>query len=278
MIQEQAYKEVEGTENTAPPKSSPWLTGLWGLFYLGVPAALAFLPGGSLLDRLRWLDSGICAQLATHSFYPGGERISLCARNTGIYLGFMVTLLTLYATGRGRVQRLPPLPITVLLIGGGFAMVIDGFNSFLLDLGLPHLYQPNNLLRLATGLATGLALAALVLPAINRLFWREDNARRSISSWTALLLLTSALLLSFFAVASQSALFLYPVALLSTAGILIAIGSVNLIVILAVSKRDQAFARYRELLPFFTLALVLAAGEMLALAQLKFSLLQALGM
>jgi uncharacterized membrane protein len=278
MIQEQAYKEAEGAENTSPPKSSLWLAGLWGLLYLGVPAALAFLPGGSLLDRLRWLDSGICAQLATHSFYPGGERLPLCARNTGIYLGFMVTLLTLYATGRGRVQRLPPLPINILLIAGGLAMVVDGFNSFLLDLGLAHLYQPNNLLRLATGLATGLALAALILPAINRLFWHEDNEKRSVSSWRALLLLIPGLLVSFFAVASQSALILYPVALLSTAGLLIAISSVNLIVVLAISKREQAFARYRELLPFFTLALVFAAGEMLALAQLKFLLLRALGM
>src|SRR5436305_9106915 len=113
-------------------------TAIWASLYLGLLAALVFLPGASLLDRLRWLDSGICAQLLTHSFYPGGERLPLCARNTGIYLGFMVTLLTLYASGRGRVQRLPSWPITILLIGGGLAMVIDGFNSFLLDLGLQH--------------------------------------------------------------------------------------------------------------------------------------------
>ena len=254
------------------------ITGLLGMLYLGTLAALVFLPGTSLLDRLRWLDSGICAQLATHSFYPGGERLPLCARNTGIYLGFMVTLLTLYATGRGRVQRLPPWPIIILLIGGGLAMVIDGFNSFLLDLGLQHLYQPDNLLRLATGLATGLAVATLVLPAINRLFWREHNEKRSISSWMALLLLTPGLILSFFAVASQNVLILYPVALLSTAGILTVLSSINLIVVLALSKRDQTFEHYRELWPFFTLALILTIGEMLALAQLKFSLLQALGM
>ena len=157
-------------------------------------------------------------------------------------------------------------------------MVIDGFNSFLLDLGLQHLYQPDNLLRLATGLATGLAVATLVLPAINRLFWREHNEKRSISSWMALLLLTPGLILGFFAVASQNVLILYPVALLSTAGILTVLSSINLIVVLALSKRDQTFEHYRELWPFFSLALILAIGEMLALAQLKFSLLQALGM
>src|SRR5947209_19058271 len=124
--------------------SSHGMTGLLGMLYLGTLAALVFLPGASLLDRLRWLDSGICAQLATHSFYPGGERLPLCARNTGIYLGFMVTLLTLYATRRGRVQRLPSWPMVAVLISGIFAMAVDGFNSFLLDLGQPHLYQPHN--------------------------------------------------------------------------------------------------------------------------------------
>jgi len=260
-----------------PQSSSPWLIILIGLCYLVWFATLVFLPGASLLDRLRWLDSGICAQLPTHSFYPGGQQLPLCARNTGIYLGFMVTILTLYASGRGRVQRLPPWPIVVVLIGCIFAMVVDGFNSFLLDLGQSHLYQPHNLLRLATGLLTGFAIATLTLPAVNRLFWREYNEERSISSWPALLLLLPGLVLSFLAVASQSLFILYPVAILSTAGLLTVVSNVNLLITLAIGKKDQTFERYRELMPFFSLALILALGELLVLAQLKFALLQALG-
>jgi uncharacterized membrane protein len=256
----------------------PWMGGVLVLCYLGLPAVLLLVPGVSLLDRLRWLDSGICAQLPSHSFYPGGQRLPLCARNTGIYLGFIVTLLTLYAIGRGRAQRLPPWPIVVVLVLGLVLMAVDGFNSFFLDLGLAHLYQPHNLLRLATGLATGLALASLGLPLLNRLFWCQYCEQRSISSWAELPVLMPGLVLSFFAVASQNGLVLYPLALLSTAGVLMVLSSVNLVVAVAVSRRDQTFARYRELLPFFGFALLLTIGEMLLLAQLKFSLLQALGM
>jgi uncharacterized membrane protein len=256
----------------------PWMVGVLALCYLGLLAVLVLGPGVSLLDRLRWLDSGICAQLPSHSFYPGGQRLPLCARNTGIYLGFMVTLITLYAIGRGRAQRLPPWSIVVVLVLGIVVMAVDGFNSFFLDLGLAHLYQPHNLLRLATGLATGLALASLGLPLLNRLFWCEYCEQRSISSWAALLVLMPGLVLSFFAVASQNGLVLYPLALLSTAGVLMVLSSVNLVVVVAVSRRDQTFTRYRELLPFFGFALLLTIGEMLVLAQLKFSLLQALGM
>jgi uncharacterized membrane protein YqaE (UPF0057 family) len=130
---------------------------------------------------------------------------------------------------------------------------------------------------LATGLVTGLALATLSLPVMNRLFWRGYNEQRSISSWLMLLAFTPALILCFFAVISQSALILYPVALLSTVGILTTLSCMNLIVIVAISRRDESFERYRDLLPFFSLALLFTIGEMLVLAQLKITLLGALG-
>jgi uncharacterized membrane protein len=237
-----------------------------------------FFTETSLLELLRWLDSGICAQLPTHSFYAGGERLPLCARNTGIYLGFIIAILILYASGRGRGQRLPPWSIRIVLLAGVAAMVVDGMNSFLFDLGLAHLYQPHNLLRLATGLATGLALAVLALPALNYLLWRGCNEERSISSWPALLPLIAGLTLGFLAVATQSVLLLYPIALLSTLGLLLVIGSVNLIVVLALGKREQVFELFQQLVPFLSLAFVLGITELLVLAELKTSLLHALGM
>lgn len=56
------------------------------------------------------------------------------------------------------------------------------------------------------------------------------------------------------------------------------ISSLNLIVVLAISKCEQVFTRYHQLLPFCSLALLLGIAELLVLAQLKFSLLHALGM
>ena len=279
MLKVQAEQHGIPSEEMLPHKKRPsWLAVLSGLCCIGILALLVFLPGSSFLDKLRWLVSGICAQLPSHSFYPGGERLPLCARNTGIYLGFMVTLLTLYGSQRGRVQQLPRWPIVLLLVGGGLAMVLDGFNSLLLDLSLPHLYQPDNFLRLGTGLIMGLAVAALTLPMLNRLFWCEFNEQRSIPSWRVLLLLLPGLVLSFSAVASQNALLLYPLALLSTAGVVTVVSSINLIVVVAIAKRDQTFLHYRELVPFFSIALLFALVELLLLAQLKFSLLHIMGM
>ncbi len=273
-----AQRQLDALHRTRVKSSIPWLWGGIALLYLGILAILVFFPGASLLNRLSWLDSGVCAQILTHSFYPGGERLPLCARNTGIYLGFVVTLMTLYGAGKGQAQRLPPWPLFTFLVLGVVTLAVDGFNSFLLDLGQPHLYQPDNLIRLATGLLTGLTMALLLLPMLNRLFWRGYNEQRSVSSWKTLVLYLPALIICFFAIASQNTFILYPIALLSTAGILTALSSINLIAIVGFSRRDETFERYRELLPFFGLALLFAIGEMLLLAQLKFTLLHALGM
>jgi uncharacterized membrane protein len=268
QVQQQVIKEA---------RMAPWLQGCIACFYFALIAGLALFPGGTLIERLRWLDSGICAQLATHSFYPGGVRLPLCARNTGIYLGFLLTLITFYATGRGRAQQLPSWQIILVLGCGVLALGIDGFNSLALDLGLPHLYQPNNLLRLTTGLLTGLTLASLALPIFNQLFWRQYNQQRSIGSWQELLLLLPTLVIGGIICVSQQSIALYPLALLSTAGILSAIGSVNLIAVIAVGKRQETFTRYQELLPFFALAIIFAIIEMIFLAQAKVFLLHALG-
>ena len=247
---------------------------LYGILF----ALLFFLPGATALERLRWLDSGICAQMLTHSFYLGGERLPLCARNTGIYLGFLVTLITLSTRGRARAQRLPRRSLSIITTCGVAALAIDGLNSFASDLGLPHLYHPNNFLRLATGLATGLTLAAYTLPLLNRLFWCEFNEKRSITSWKDLLCLLPALALCFLGVASQNTMALYPLALLSSTGVLLALSSINLICLVAISKRDESFMHYSELLPFFNIAFVCSIGEMLILAQLKLTLLHTLGL
>ncbi len=255
-----------------------WLAVGIVVFSLTTLATLLFFPGASVLNRVSWLDSGICAQFASHSFYPGGERLPLCARNTGIYLGFLVTLTTLYGKGRGRAQHLPRWPLLVVLAGGVIALAIDGLNSFLLDVGLQHLYQPNNLLRLATGLVTGLAMALLLLPMLNRLLWRDYNAMRSVASWQELLHYIPLLIICFFVVDSQSALVLYPIALLSTGGVLTVLGSLNLLVFIGVTRRDESFERFSELLPFLGVAFLFAVGEMLLLAQLKLTLLHTIGL
>src|SRR5262245_14311484 len=85
---------------TRPNGPTTWIMLALGSAYVVALGVLLFAPGGTFLERLRALDGGICAQLPGHSFYPAGEQLPLCARNTGIYLGFATTMSVFAATGR----------------------------------------------------------------------------------------------------------------------------------------------------------------------------------
>lgn len=255
-----------------------WALLVFALIYLAALAALIFLPGDTLLARLRALDGGICAQLPSHSFYPAGQQLPLCARNTGIYLGFALGFLTLLVTGRVRAARLPRWPVALLLVGLVGFMALDGFNSLFLDLGLPHLYQPQNPLRLTTGLGAGVAMVAFITPVTNSILWRAEDARASFRSFAQLSVVAPLLLLALLAVASQVGWLLYPIALLSSAGLLLALSLVNLVFLLSFSPLIGRFERWRQMLPVFTVALGLAVIELTLLFKLKLALLHALAL
>lgn len=257
-----------------------WLMIALAVGYLAALALLAFLPGATLIERLRALDGGICAQLPTHSFWPGGQQLPLCSRNTGIYSGFSATFLVLGLTGRLRSSSLPGRWVLVLLGAAVLFMAEDGLNSFILDLGLPHLYQPNNFLRLATGLGTGVAMCAIIVPVANALIWKYDDLRPTFKSLSELAIMVPALLLIFVSVSStiypEFGFLLYPIAIFSTFGLVMALTLVNVVFVLGVTNQVGRFSFWRQLFPFLTVSVILAVLELMALFSLKTAVLAAL--
>ena len=268
-----AGKRSEG----GPPQ---WLIAALAGAYIVALAALAFLPGATLIERLRALDGGICAQAPSHSFFVAGQQLPLCSRNTGIYLGFTCTFLVLLTMGRLRSASFPGRWVMLVLGIAVLFMAEDGFNSLFLDLGLPHLYQPHNLLRLFSGLGTGTAMCAFIVPVANTLIWRDEDHRSSFRSLKDLSVMVPVLLLAFLAVGSfpsQVDFLLYPIALLSSAGLVMALTLVNIVFFLSFSSRAGHFASWRQLFPFFTVAVIFAVIELLALFALKTSVLHSIG-
>src|SRR5512138_820922 len=137
----------------------PWryaLIGLAGALLLGLLA----WPGMPLEWKMYAVVHGVCAQ--AHTVDMAGMRLPLCARNTGIYSGFLVTVLYLLALGRARAAKLPPWSILIALLAFVVIMAVDGFNSLLVDMFMPHLYTPRNELRTLTGIGMGVAMAVLL--------------------------------------------------------------------------------------------------------------------
>ncbi|MCO5175837.1 MAG: DUF2085 domain-containing protein [Thermomicrobiales bacterium] len=160
----------------------------WPVVFVSIWAVLAIaflaLPWSVETKSLALLH-GLCAQQPTHSFYFGDQRLPFDARMTGIYGGVAMTSLALLALGRWRTGGLPSRGIILALVGGIAALAFDGVNSTLVDAGLAHLYQPQNILRLVTGLLTGTALAVFVWLLIGNIAFAPSARRpgRVVAGW-----------------------------------------------------------------------------------------------
>lgn len=222
---------------------------------------LMLLAPHGLLDKADRAAYAVCHRIADHSISIGGRQLPLCARCSGTYLGAVAGLAVLALRGKGRAGRFPPRSYLLLLGVFMLAWAADGTNSFLALLGLPHLYAPSNRLRLLTGALEGIALAAVLLPALNVAFWRRPGDGRSITGVQDLLWLLFAAGAVFGVIATGWDWLLYPLGLLSGAAIPLLLGALNTMFYLAFGRRDGTATRAGQLVSPFLVGLALALGE-----------------
>ncbi|MBK5211028.1 MAG: DUF2085 domain-containing protein [Coriobacteriia bacterium] len=115
----------------------------------------------AFLNYIFLVGSGLCHQIPARSLFFNGVQLPLCARCTGIYVGFIVAFLILAfayrsANRRGGLSWFY-YPVGVVLI---LPMIYDGFSSYL------GFRSTTNGLRLVTGAAFGAALAPIIYALI----------------------------------------------------------------------------------------------------------------
>lgn len=242
--------------NTLPWKG-PFLLAI-GFLLLGW--LLSTPPG--LLGKADAIGYAVCHRIDLRSFHLGERPLPLCARCSGMYLAAMLGLLY-QAISSPRRGGMPPRRIQVTLGLFVVAFAVDGLNSFAsLIPGMPLLYQPQNWLRLATGTGMGLVIAAYLYPAFNQTVWREWDPRPALGTYRSLVgLLLLAILLDM-AVLSQKGIALYPLALISAAGVLVILTMVYGMLGLIVLRHEN---RYESVVQ---LGMVLASGFGIALFQI----------
>lgn len=239
-----------------------------------VLALAALLPlAPALLPLLRLLDSGICAQQPTHMLTPGGVALPLCARCTGIYTGAALGYALLTARGRLRASRPPSRLLIALLLGAIAVMGFDGLNSVANDLGIGPLYPPSNAVRLATGLLAGTALALLLAPVVAGTLFGAADDRPPLDGVPGLLPFAVAGVVAFGLIWNGAAWLLYPVALVSNAGLLLILGSANVALVHALTRRTPLAANVGALAPLLLLAGGACLAELSILANMRIALL-----
>jgi len=213
-----------------------------------VIATFVLSPPWTVLGKTRLVGYAICHQIPERSFHIHGQQLPLCARCTGIYMGALTGFTLMWLMGRKRAASLPPVPITLVFVGFIVTLGIDGINSYLTFFpGMPHLYEPQNWLRLTTGTLEGLALSAFVFPVLNYSLWRDANqSAPSVRNFKELALMVAAGGVIILLILLELPLLLYPLAVLSTLGVLVMLGSINTMIVVALSRREGTALTWRQ--------------------------------
>ncbi|MCE5203358.1 MAG: DUF2085 domain-containing protein [Coriobacteriales bacterium] len=199
---------------------------------------------------------GLCHQLPERSFIAGGYQLPVCARDTGIYLGFALsaTIIVLVERGR-RSTEVPRAPWLIAGVAFLAAMAFDGVTSY------AGLRSTTNDLRLSTGLLAGYALPLLVVPMLNGQLWRAASRERLLEGgrgwiWLASVPVSYGVIKWVLPVTGA----VYP--LLVTIAILFTFAVVNLVIVTVVPVFERRARRLADAGPQIAVAVALTIAEL----------------
>jgi hypothetical protein len=172
----------------------------------------------------------------------------------------------------GKKNKFPPRNILAVLFLFFLAFGIDGSNSYLYLLKqtsqgaldkIPNLYIPNNILRIFTGSGMGIALAAILYPAVNQTIWRDAEEAPALN-WKIFGIIIGIVIAINLAVLADITIVLYAVAYLSVFGVLTLLSTVFAMAWIMIMGQDNTFDHPRQLwlaaASGLTLGLILIIG------------------
>lgn len=241
------------------PDRHPRLTIVVVALSLLVIILFIMIPPASVLGKADLVGYGICHRIAERSFVVGGRQLPLCARCTGTFLGAVLGFSVFVLLRRHRASRLPPVPVLGMLVMFTGFWAFDGLNSYMtLIPGAPHLYEPQNWLRLTTGMLNGLTLICLAFPIFNFTIWREPSEERALKNIQELLAILPVVALSVLLIHAELDFLLYPLAILSSLGVLMMLTIINSMIMAVVLGREGYASSLRQALVPLTAGLALA--------------------
>lgn len=272
--------DAEDTRSNSPVTAAPSaLKRIIAVLVVVIIALAVATPPWSLLGKADLVGYGICHQIPERSFFINGTQMPLCARCSGTYLGAMIGFLGLVLAGRRRTGELPRLAILVLLGLFIAIMGVDGINSYLSFFpGAPHLYEPHNALRLSTGLLNGLALSLVVYPVFNHTLWRRVDRRPSIRAAWEVLPFLAPMALVVWGLESGTGALLYPLSVVSVAGVLTLLTMVNSMIVVILARRESAGETWGQVLFPLSLGLALSLIELAAMITFRFVMTSTIGL
>ena len=112
-------------------------------------------------DIIFNIGSTVCHQMSERSICMGGNYLPVCARCTGIYIGFAVSALYLFITKGYKGNKPFNLLQTAFMVLCILPLMIDGVGSYI------GLWNSNNLLRIFTGSLCGFVILPFIVLVCN---------------------------------------------------------------------------------------------------------------
>ena len=111
---------------------------------------------------------------------------------------------------------------------------------------IPRLYEPNNLLRLFTGTGMGLVLASALYPAFTSTVYRKIDQSPALPGLGAFLGMSAGALVLAGLALTNIIWILYPLALISSAGVFVLLGMVYSMVVMMIFRLDNRYDRLSQ--------------------------------
>ena len=237
------------------------------------------LPPSTLLGKADVVGYAICHRIPEHSFTLDGRYFPLCARCTGTFLGAVVGLTAMLLRRRQRAAGLPPVSIMGVLVGFSGFWAFDGLNSYTtLFPGAPYLYEPRNWLRLTTGMLNGLALISFTFPIFNFTLWQKPAQERVIKSIWELVAILPVVALLIYVIQAEIAVVLYPLAIISSLGVVLLLTLINSMIATIVLGREGYARMWLQALVPLTVGAAMAILQITAMVLLRVYLTTKLGL
>jgi len=133
-----------------------------------------------VLNILKFIDQlgfSVCHQLPERTLLLGSILMPVCSRCSGIYIGFLFTIVFLFISFRKKESDLPPVYVIIIAIVFILSAVVDGILSYL------GYYETNNIIRLATGYMFGAGISIIIYPVFVFQYFKNFQKKKIFSSY-----------------------------------------------------------------------------------------------
>ena len=120
----------------------------------------------TLADKIGF---AVCHQIPSRIIVIGGIYLPICGRTSGIYIGFLISAITLFVLFRKRENEWPSLYILITFC---IFIILTGADWALSHLGV---YESSNSIRFITGFLSGSSIMVIVFPVFNNQYYQKTN-------------------------------------------------------------------------------------------------------